>query len=199
MSFSSADIPEIKWSLSAFIASLVLAVLLFNVSDRYKQNALADKKSAQEQLAQARTQLAAAQDDYENMATYKLEYETLESQKVIGNEQRLDWMEGLDKIRKQGLVKDFKYTIAPQQNYTPAPPLASGNFDLRLSPMTLQIDLLHEEQLSNLFSAISSQMQGWFILERCELSSGETPTSGLSSLKADCTGGWLTMKNRNTP
>jgi hypothetical protein len=65
--------------------------------------------------------------------------------------------------------------------------------------MTLQIDLLHEEQLDRLFSAMTNQMQGWFILDRCNLSTGANPTGEIASLKADCTGGWLTMKNRNAP
>lgn len=197
MSFSASDIPEIKWSLGAFVVSLIIAAGLISFSEDYKQSAQKDSKAAQEKLTQARTQLATAQNDFENMATYKLEYEALETQKVIGNEQRLDWLEGLEKIRKQNIVLDFKYSIGPQQAYAPNPPLDAGNFALNLSPMTLQIDLLHEDQLDRLFSAMMSQMEGWFILERCTLSAGAATTAETTSLKADCAGGWLTMKNRS--
>ena len=199
MSFSTSDIPEIKWSLGAFIVSLGIAAGLISFSEDYKQAAQKDMRTAQAKLTEARTQLATAQSDFENMATYKLEYEALETQKVIGNEQRLDWIEGLEKIRKQGAVLDFKYSIGPQQGYAPNPPLDSGNFTLNLSPMTLQIDLLHEEQLDRLLSAMMTQMEGWFILDHCTISKGGEQTSGLASLKADCAGGWLTMKNRNAP
>lgn len=199
MSFSTSDIPEIKWSLGAFIVSLGIAAGLISFSEDYKQASQKDMRAAQAKLTEARTQLATAQSDFENMATYKLEYEALETQKVIGNEQRLDWIEGLEKIRKQGVVLDFKYSIGPQQGYAPNPPLDSGNFTLNLSPMTLQIDLLHEEQLDRLISAMMTQMEGWFILDHCTLSKGGEQTSGIASLKADCAGGWLTMKNRNAP
>jgi hypothetical protein len=65
--------------------------------------------------------------------------------------------------------------------------------------MTIQIDLLHEEQLDRLFSSMAAQMKGWFILDHCTLSAGESQSSELTSLKADCAGGWFTMKNRSAP
>lgn len=199
MSFSVSDISEIKWSLGAFVLSILVVAGLSVFSEDYRHSALQAKQAAQEQLNKAREQVATAQNDFENMATYKLEYEALETQKVIGNEQRLDWIEGLEKIRKQGVVLDFKYSVGPQQSYTPNPPLDAGNFTLNLSPMTLQIDLLHEEQLDRLLSAMMTQMEGWFILDHCTISKGGEQTSGVASLKADCAGGWLTMKNRNVP
>lgn len=199
MSFSAADIPEIKWSLLTFAASIAVAAGLINYSQSYQHQAQQDRQTAQRQLAEARSQLLAAQSDLENMATYRQEYQTLETQKVIGNEQRLDWMEGLEKIRQQGVVLDFKYSIAPQHAYVPNPPLDTGNFALNTSPMTLQTDLLHEEQLLHLFTALHSQMQGWFMLERCSLTAADTQGANPGPLKADCAGGWLTMKNRNAP
>ncbi|TNC96995.1 MAG: hypothetical protein FD121_967 [Gallionellaceae bacterium] len=199
MSFSVSDIAEFKWSLGAFVLSMVVAAGLSTFSEDYRHGALQAKQSAQEQLNKARENFATAQNDFENMATYKLEYEALETQKVIGNEQRLDWIEGLEKIRKQGAVLDFKYSVGPQQSYAPNPPLDTGNFALNLSPMTLQIDLLHEEQLDRLFSTMATQMEGWFILDRCSLSAGASATGEATSLKADCAGGWLTMKNRSAP
>lgn len=196
MSFAMSDLAELKWSLAALVTAAAAAVWLVNYGEAFKHQAFREKQAAQTQLNEARTQLATAQSDAENMAFYKLEYEALVEQKVIGDEQRLDWVEGLEKLRKQGLVRDFKYTIAPQQAYTPNPPQEAGNFALNLSPMTLQIELLHEEQLDALFKAIQTQMQGWFILDGCSITPGTAPGE---SLRADCSGGWFTLKNRSTP
>ncbi len=199
MSFSVADIPEIKWSLLSFAVSLGVAASLINVSASYQHQTRQDRQTAQRQLTEARDQLIAAQSDLENMATYQLEFQALDAQKVIGNEQRLDWMEGLEKIRQQGYVLDFKYSIAPQQAYVPNPPLDTGNLALNISPMTLQIDLLHEEQLLHLFTALNTQINGWFMLERCSLTATAAQGANPGPLKAECAGGWLTMKNRNAP
>jgi hypothetical protein len=197
MSFSKDDLVDLKWSLGAFVLSIALAGSAYSLSEIYLAQSLKDRQEAQKQLTDARTHLEAAQNDQQNMATYALEYNALMAQKVIGDEQRLDWMEGLEKLRRQGRVTDFKYTIAPQQGYAPNPPLDAGNFQLNRSNMTLQIDLLHEEQLMHFFADMQKQLKGWFILDGCWLS--QASEVGNSRLKAECKGGWFTMKNRNMP
>lgn len=198
MNFSKADLTELKWSLGAFLSSIVVSGALISLSGSYLENALKESQSAQSRLNDSRMQLIAMQSDQENMSSYALEYNALLAQKVIGNEQRLDWMEGLEKLRLQGDVLDFRYTIAPQQGYTPNPPVDAGNFQLSRSSMTLQIDLLHEEQLLHLFGDMRKQLNGWFMLDGCSI----TRSGGLddtSPLKAECTGGWFTMKARGAP
>jgi hypothetical protein len=198
MSFSKDDLPDLKWSLGALVLSLAIAGMLISASEAYLAKSLKDRQSAQKQLASARAQLLSAQNDQENMASYAREYNALLAQKVIGDEQRLDWLEGLDTLRQQDVVLDFNYTISPQKSYAPKPPLDAGDFKLSRSDMTLKIDLLHTEQLLHLFARIQQDMSGWFMLDGCTIS--RTGTSDeLAPLKAQCDGGWFTMKNRNTP
>lgn len=199
MSFSTSDLAGIKWSLLACLAALAGALVLFNYSTAFEQQKQQQLKQVKERLTEARNQLASAQSDLENMSAYQAEYDVLAARRIIGSEQRLDWIEGLEKLRTQRLVPSFRYEISPQQAYAPNPPQGSGNFALNLSPMTLQIELLHEEQLLRLFKAINSQMPGWFLLDRCQLSRNESGAPGAALLTAECGGGWFTMKNRNTP
>ncbi|HAF44124.1 MAG: hypothetical protein A2100_01325 [Sideroxydans sp. GWF2_59_14] len=198
MSFSKDDLPFLKLSLGALALSLALAAGMITYSDSYLAKSQQARADAQKHLLDARAQLVAAQGDQENMSSYSQEYLSLQNQKVIGAEQRLDWMEGMEKLRQQGFVLDFKYTISPQQGYVPNPPVEAGNFQLSRSNMSMQIDLLHEEQLLQFITALHSQLQGWFMLDGCTLTRA---TAGVEStpLKAECSGGWFTMKNRNMP
>lgn len=198
MSFSTADLPNIKWSLGAFVLSLALAGILLSLSEAHLAHAKQDRQDAQKQLVDAQRQFDAAQNDQQNMATYAKEYNALMAHKVIGDEQRLDWMEGLEKLRQQGRVLGFTYTISPQQAFAPSPPQDAGNFQLNRSGMTMQVNLLHEGQLLDLLAAMNTQMKGWFMLDSCALSR-VTAGSDTSPLKAECKGGWFTMKNRNAP
>lgn len=198
MKFSMADLKNLKWSLGALVLGLALSGGLVSLSNSYLKQSLKDRETAQKRLTEARAQLGAAENDQENMSAYALEYNALVAQKVIGNEQRLDWMEGLEKLREQGSVLDFKYAIAPQQSYVPNPPVDTGNFQLNRSGMTLQIDLLHEEQLLHLVADMRKELNGWFMLDGCSLSRTGA-VDELAPLKAECTGGWLTMKNKNAP
>lgn len=206
MILSKSDFLHIKWSAAFFLLALGSGSAMLVFTENYTLHAQQEQKAAQHQLNGAHHQLgdahnllSAAQDDQKNKNIYAQEYAGLLDRKIIGSNQRLDWIEGLDNIRKQNRVLDFRYTIAPQQPYTPPLPAESGNYDLKLSTMTLYIDLLHEEQLMNFFAALRTEMKGCFILDRCALErSGVAPENiAAPQLKAECTGGWLTLHNRS--
>jgi hypothetical protein len=194
MTFSQADLPHIKWSLITFLVTLSIGGSAVIFSQKFATNAQHAKLVAQQQLNDARNKLNASRDDQMNMAEYTKEYSAIQRRGIIGDEQRLNLIEGLDKLRDRNLVLDFKFSIAPQQPYKPVPALDGGNFDLKFSGMKLQIDLLHEEQLINFFDSLRRDINGWFIIEKCTLDKAQGSNA---QLKADCEGGWFTLKNRN--
>ena len=200
MKLSKSDFPLMRRSVLVICASVAISAVVLYSSGKYAEKTQRDLSKAQSMLKDARNRLAAAHEDQENMAIYAEEYGTLSENKIIGDDQRLDWMEGLEKLRRQNLVTDFRYNIAPQTNYAPQPPINSGNFDIHYSGMKLQIDLLHEAQLKNFFAALRSQIKGHYQLEGCALhriSDDHSATATSTHLKAECSGGWITLKNRN--
>ena len=205
MTYSKADLPHIKWGLLAFLLVLVAGSIIIVASENFIAQAQRDQRNAKRQLDEARKQLATAKEDHENMQAYTLEYDALMKRNIIGNDQRLEWIEGLEKIQKHDFLPgflEFKYAITPQKPYVPAPPLDSGNFELNLSGMTLQLDMLHEEQLIDFFNAMRTDINGWFLIDHCSLERTNAPADaddfGIAhKLKAECGGGWFTLKNRN--
>ena len=197
MTFSKLDVQAIKWSLIIFLAALCASGAAIVASNKFAAHAQQEQHVAQRQLNTVRSQLAAANEDRENMKAYTLEYSELLRRNIIGDDQRLDWIEGLEQIRRQHRVLDFKYSFAPQLPYTLSPSLDSGNFKLNMTQMTLQFDLLHEEQLMDFFDTLRTGTRGWFILDRCSLERN-TVADTTAQLKAECMGEWLTLKNRKT-
>jgi hypothetical protein len=196
MNTLKADFLQLKWSLLICLSVLCAGSVAIVLSHNFAAHAQLRQQSAQRQLNASRKQLASANEDLENIKAYGADYGELLLRKIIGDEQRLDWIEGLGKVRKQHRVLDFKYTIAPQHPYTPPAPLDSGNFKLNMSDMTLQFDLLHEGQLMEFFDTLRTDLNGRFILDHCTLERN-ADTDATAQLKAECTGGWLTMKFRN--
>ena len=200
MKFSAEDFPLIRWSILAISASALMSAIMLYSSGRYAEKTQRDLRDAQSAGNEARNRLNAANEDQENMSIYADEFGKLIARKIIGDDQRLDWIEGLEKLRKQNLVIDFKYHISPQKNYAPRPVIATGNFDIHYSEMKLNFELLHEEQLLNFLTALRLQNSGWYLLEGCTLQRNTSENSELTSkpqLSAECTGGWITLKNRN--
>ena len=206
MKLSGSDFYLMRWSILAVCASALIGAIILYSSGEYAQSARNERRNAQNMLDDARNRLAGALQDQENMAIYAGEYGALLERNIIGDDQRLDWMEGLENIRRKNLVTDFRYSIAPQKAFVSQPPIDSGNFDIHYSEMKLQFDLLHEGQLLNFFAALRTDIKGQYQLEGCSLQRSvaaigedhDTPTAA-AYLKAECSGGWITLKNRNTP
>jgi hypothetical protein len=200
MRFSGKDFPLMRWSLAAICASALLSSVILYGSSEYSNRKQLNLRTAQRQLNDARSRLAAAHQDQENLSDYSAEYRVLEEQNIIGDDQRLDWMEGLEKLRRQNLTVDFRYNIAPQKTYAPQPAIDSGNFNIHFSEMKLQFDLLHEGQLLHFLDALRSQIKGQYQLEGCTLQRNDAAEDATSThIKAECSGGWITLKNRNAP
>ena len=197
MTFSSSDLPHIRLSLLTFLIVLGVGASAVFLIQKMTDSAQKARQTAQQQLTEARNKFNAARDDRDNLSTYAAEYDSWVKLKVIGEERRLDLIEGLEALRKQNHVLDFKYTVAPQTPYAPVPPVDSGNFDLKQSKLTIQLDLLHEEQLVNFSANMRSSLKGWFMLDSCSIERAAASAGSSVQLKAECAGGWLTLKNRN--
>lgn len=195
MIFSRSDFPYLKWPLLIFLLALCIASTVIAASDGFAVRAHGEKQAAQRRLETARLRLASAVEDQRNMKDYALEYRHLLERNVIGDGQRLGWIEGMEEIRRQHRVLNFNYTIAPQHHYTPASNTDSGHFESSMSGMALHFDLLHEEQLMDFFDRLHSGTHGWFILDGCTIERG-ADTDAAPRLTAVCAGAWLTLSDK---
>jgi hypothetical protein len=209
MKFSRSDFLLMRWNILAICASVLVSALALYISGEYAEKMQMDRRNAQSKLNDARSRLSTAHEDQKNMAIYADEYGTLVDRNIIGDDRRLDWMEGLEKLRRQNLVIDFRYNIAPQKIYAPQPGMDSGNFDVHYSDAKMQFDLLHEGQLLDFFSSLRRQIKGHYQLEGCTLKRAvayagaddedDNIAAAAANIKAECSGGWITLKNRSTP
>ena len=191
MIFGRSDLPHIGWSLAGLLLASGMggaAVLYGNHCAGQAERGL---RAAQHRLDEARRRFAAASADHENMGRYAHEYGALIGRNVVGEERRLDWIEDIERIGRQNRLSDFSYAIAPQQAYTPSAPLRDSHFDLGTSNMSMHFGLLHEGQLLNFLDALRNDATGRFVLEQCAIERGD------AQLRAECSGGWMTLKKRD--
>lgn len=119
----------------------------------------------------------------------------LQERGVIGEEQRLDWVELLEEIRDKRRLLDLRYEIAPQR---PLDAGAVGNFVFLLSSMKVQMKLLHEEDLIRLLSDLRRQAKALIRIKGCNVER-LPPTvaeraGDWANLQADCEIDWLTLR-----
>ena len=171
MKFSKSDFPLMRWSLVAICASLLLSGVMLYSSNKYADlpNNIS-LRAAQRKLNDARNAFDhGTPGPGEPVGLFPGIWRTGKSTKSSATTTGWTGWMGLEKLRQQNLVIDFRYNIAPQKIYAPQPAIDSGNFDIHYSEMKLQFDLLHEGQLLNFFDALRSQTNGQYQLEGCTL------------------------------
>lgn len=194
MKLTSQDFRVLRTSLLAGVMAVSVSFALIWLSLWYEQRVSTMEHVAQSQLTFARQQLTSAQQDALNMQAYLVEYAQLAQRCIIGDEQRVDWLETAAALHQQAWVEDFHYSMDPQQRYLSPFAVETGHFALYRSPMQLELSLRHELQLVRFFKAFTEQSTGWFQLTGCTLQRVSEAEDSL--LNAHCQGDWITLKVR---
>jgi hypothetical protein len=116
------------------------------------------------------------------------------SKGFVGEEQRIAWVEHLREQHKTQKLFGIKYSISPQEKYTPAFAANLGGFTLNRSVMKLELDMLHEGDLLQLTEALSIENSAPFILRDCEMNRLNSGSQLIANLHALCELDWLTLR-----
>lgn len=198
MSLEKKDWQKLKAPL-LILAVVTLAVIsLFGAAYYFNQNQEIALQNQQNLLnsARQRYQLSGAEKDM--IIDFLPKYQMLISKGFVGEEQRIEWVEHLRQQHKMQKLFSIKYSISPQEKYTPPFAANLGGFTMNRSVMKLELDMLHEGDLLRLTEALNAENSAPFILRDCEINR-LNPGSQLSNqltanMHALCELDWLTLR-----
>lgn len=181
--------------LAAGVAAVVASNHLLAKARAERQTAAEDRRAAQDKLARATTE--------EREIREKLvDYRRLLDRGIIGDEQRLDWVDTISQIKNARRVHDIKYTIAPQKAYEVqgAGP-AGGEVEFRVSELKLDMQLLHEEDMLAFLEDLQDQLKTHVMVRSCAVQrldrSAAIERTGTSPrLRAECLVDLITIRDR---
>jgi len=150
----------------------------------------------QTQMREARTRLQKSGEEKEVIVRYLPNYQYLQRIGFVGDEQRLNWLEGLRLSNQQAQLFGVQYQIGSQQPYPYAAELDPGQLTLHQSVMKLNFQLLHEGDLMSFLTALGKQGSGFFAVNECKLDRANTGGSirFQPNLRADCDLAWITLR-----
>lgn len=150
-----------------------------------------------QRLETAQQQYAKAVTETEEIRDYLPTYRSLAATGRAGEEQRLEWIDALTRIREQHKLFPINYDIASRRPYNlPAGP-STDALTLSASRMELRFGLLHEGDLLTLLNGLRTEAKGFYVLDRCSLTRNNTadPTpQQAENLQGECTLDWLSFQ-----
>lgn len=168
--------------------------------------------AAEQSLAGARKELAAAQAERsqnserlariaeeEKEVKEKIEvYRQLKALNIVGVERRLEWADAIARIRTQRELLDLRYRVE-RQKLLASVPGKPANVDIHVSPMKVELALLHEGDLLNFLADLRASGNAYYSVQQCAVArTGMAPTGASISprLRAECLIDLITILDR---
>jgi len=179
-------------------------VIIFSYSLR--QSSYEEKQLATSELQQARDQYYTAINQKLLLDKFEVDYIELKSINIVGNEDRLNWVDNLESIAKHNKIPYLKYKIDKRQKITTDQlALTYPDIDLYKSVLSLQMQLLHEGDLYTVLDSLSQQTTGLFDIQSCSIVRNPTQFDSLinsptdRNFNANCKLNWYTMQQISAP
>jgi type II secretory pathway pseudopilin PulG len=178
--------------LLASIAIVGMAAVAF--TGRLVDQAESEAKRQQAALQEARLRYQRSGDEKDTIVRYLDGYEQLGREGVVGEERRINWIDGLRTANIDSELFGVDYQIGVQQPYSSVG--STGGIELRQSEMKIRLPLLHEGDLLRFLATLKRQHVGLFIVDQCTLDrinqAGGSPRYQ-PNLMAECTLSWITV------
>jgi len=193
---NQSDFEALRTPLLVLLAVLVAGAGAIFYTDRLLASERQQFLQQQGQLKQAHVRLQKSGDERDIIVLYLDRYRQLERAGFVGEEQRINWLDGLRLANQQADLFGVDYQIGTQRIYPFAAEFNPGQIELNQSLMQLRFRLLHEGDLLRFFDALARQNAGIFTVDQCLLR--RIDTRGViryqPNVNAECELSWITAK-----
>jgi hypothetical protein len=193
---NASDLRALKAPLITLMLVIAIGAWLVYYADGTLKEAQLASVQQQKQLRDARIRLQKSGDEKDIIVHYLGRYQYLQRLGFAGDEQRINWLDGLRVANQQTQLFGVDYQISAQQPYPYASELDPGQLALYQSVMKINVRLLHEGDLMRFLGTLANQGAGVFSVNECVMQRIDTGGSirFQPNLRADCELAWITVR-----
>ena len=195
MKFGRGDIKTLRLPIAGCLVLACAGIGCYLGADKYlrQEKALAAAVSAQRKDIQSK--LARANEEEREIEASLQTYQALEARGVIGEENRLDWVDTVTAIKNELRLFDIRYSFERQKPLDYPGFGAGGSIKFMASRVKLEIQLLHEGDLLNFIGELGKRSKPYVSVRSCDVQreSRGGGTTLAPRLRADCTVDLITI------
>jgi hypothetical protein len=193
---NQADLQALRNPLLMLAGAVLIGALAVYYSGRLMVAARQQLAQQQTQFKDARTRLQKSGDEKDIIVRYIGGFRQLERTGFVGDEQRINWLDGLRLANLQADLFGVDYQIGAQRPYAFSAEFNPGPIALNQSVMRVRFRLLHEGDLDRFFEALARQGTGIFTVDQCQMR--RIDTRGViryqPNINAECDLSWITAR-----
>lgn len=193
---------ELKKALVFFAIILLSMISMVTVSEIYKSNANDKNARTVGEMRSWRNKIEEANRNNQMLVQHEDTFKKLKDKFVIGDENRLSWVEVVQKVADSRRIASVKYNIASQV-------LLDKNsldkkyvgIDVFKSVMSLEMKFIHEGDLFVMLNALRDEAKGLVAVDKCDVelinkdvNDGIIGENITDNMRAYCELSWYTLK-----
>ncbi len=191
------DLQFIKRPLIFIIIILVVSVVLMVFGQQFETAKLDQYNSSKSSLQRSHRTYKKLVEDLDLLDLYTKSYKKYRKSGLLGPERRLSWVESLEAVNDVLQLPKLSYELDPQEEFKQPKLQIVNNIKVSSTPMKLEIELLHEEDLFVVFEGIQNNIDSLFTIDSCKITRLGKRDSVLSTQKANlrssCLLRWITV------
>jgi len=193
---------ELKKALVFFSIILLSMVSMVTVSEIYKSNANDKNARTVGEMRSWRNKIEEANRNNQILVQHEDTFKNLKDKYVIGDENRLSWVEVVQKVADARRIASVKYNIASQVLLDKST-LENKyiGIDVFKSVMSLEMKFIHEGDLFVMLNALRDEAKGLVTVDKCDIelinkdvNDGIIGQNNTDNMRAFCELSWYTLK-----
>ena len=198
MTLARQELKLLLAPLAGALAMLAAGAGLIWLAEGSLRNAERAFGAAQQERRQNAERLARiAEEEREVKANLDI-YQRLKQLNVLGGERRLEWADAIARIRAQRELLDLRYRVE-RQKLLSAVPGKPANVEFYASTMSVDLALLHEEDLLRFLADLRDSGNAYYAVRQCSLTRTGQPPAGVQispRLRGECDIDLITIVDR---
>jgi len=189
--------PLIRRPLVLFTAAIIFSATIVAVSSSYKEHAYEGRESEKRAMRIWKNKIDGSRESNKIIDEYERRYLDLVKNNIVGEEDRLDWLENIQAIANSRGMSSVKYNLSSQDEVKDVTGQHSAQgLKVYRSEMTLDMKLAHEGDLFAMLNSLEERAKGLFTVDQCIIEKVNTQSAvGNEKMTARCELGWYTFRS----
>lgn len=187
----------IKQPLIIFSVVVAFSIIIISVSDFYLNHASDGRDSSNRAMRIWKNKIDGSRESNKIIDQYESRYLDLVKKNIVGEENRLNWLETIQATANAKGMSSVKYNVRSQTlvEDKKGQHRAQG-LKVYRSEMTLDMKMSHEGDLFTMLNVLEDKAQGLFAVDRCNIENSVNESNSSSeNMAAHCELSWYTFKS----
>jgi len=201
MKLERRDFRHLRLPIAGCLVLIAAGAACYVFADRYLDQTRQRAAATTAQRADVQAKLASATEEEREIKANLQEYQALAARGIVGDENRLDWVDTVTAIKNERRLFNITYSIEPQKELD-YPGFGAGvGVKFMASHVKMNIQLLHEEDLLNFIGELAQRGKSYLSVRSCDVQR-EDRSGGLTlspRLQANCAFDLITISHEKKP